>query len=169
MAVRKTRPCPNILLDGYPARRVQLSFFQSEHFLLLPIVTKSPLKVKEGSQSLLSAEMQIPLAYVTLIVVYYILRVSCGYQCFTIDQIQVFNDSMANHVPCDSAASISNCCPEGWICLSNGLCEPSGTSNPNHGLSSLYTGYCTDPFWSNGTVCPKICNNNATRKNLLGH
>ena len=111
--------------------------------------------------------MQIPLAYVTLIVVYYIPRVSCGHQCFTIDQVQVFNDTGADYLPCNSAASISNCCPEGWICLSNGLCEASGNSSPNHGLTSLYTGFCTDPFWSNGTVCPKICNNNATRKNLL--
>ena len=111
--------------------------------------------------------MHIPFALPSLLVVCYVPRAFGGDQCFDINQVQVVIDPVgAEYLPCDSSASISNCCPRGWICLSNGLCKANGDSDPNHGQTSLYTGLCTDPMWTNETVCPKICNNNATREHF---
>lgn len=115
-------------------------------------------------------EMCFPLAYVTVVAVYYLRRVICDDQCFNIGQVQVGIDSTgADYLPCEPAASTSSCCPLGWICLSNGLCEPlPGNTTQNLGLTSLYTGFCTDPLWRNETICPKVCNNNVTRMCPLG-
>ena len=108
--------------------------------------------------------MHVPFALPALLALIYVQRASSGDQCFDIDQVQVVIDPVgAEYLPCDSSASISNCCPKGWICLSNGLCKPYGDSDPNHGFTSLYTGFCTDPLWKNETTCPKICNNNVAR------
>lgn len=89
-----------------------------------------------------------------LIAVHNVAHVFCGDQCFNIDQIQELG-----YYPCSPAASTSNCCQPGWLCLSNGLCEPN---NNVHRNPVTWTGYCTDPLWDNTTACPKICQNNVT-------
>ena len=111
--------------------------------------------------------MYVPFALLTLLVACCVPRAFSGDQCFNTNQVQVVADAAGEeHLPCNSSASISNCCPRGWICLSNGLCKVYGDSDPNHGQTSLYTGFCTDPSWKNDTVCPRICNNNASRKHV---
>ena len=89
-----------------------------------------------------------------LIAVHNVGHVSCSDQCFNIDQIQE-----QGYYPCNPSASTSNCCQPGWLCLSNGLCEPNNNFNRN---PVTWTGFCTDPLWDNTTVCPKICQNNVT-------
>ena len=114
-------------------------------------------------------EMYFPHTLSILLIVFYVEHAFGGDQCFNINQVQITIDSGGTeYIPCDSSASISSCCPKGWICLSNGLCEAHGDSSPNNGLTSLYTGYCTDPSWNNETVCPRICNNVATREYFWG-
>lgn len=137
-----------------------------------PIVLKSTFSCpKSLPLSLPSSKMHISVTLITLIAVYFVPRVSSGDQCFNIGQVQVGIDSVgADYLPCQPSASSSSCCPLGWICLSNGLCEPlPGNSTQNHGLTSLYTGFCTDPSWKNETVCPRVCNNNVTRKKPPRH
>lgn len=95
-----------------------------------------------------------PLALATLIAVYSVVEVSCGDQCFNIDEIQE-----QTFFPCNPSAPISSCCQSGWNCLSNGLCEPGDNTHPN---PTSWTGFCTDPLWGNTTACPKICQNNLT-------
>ena len=89
-----------------------------------------------------------------LIAVHNVAQVFCGDQCFNIDQIQE-----QGYYPCDPSASTSNCCQPGWLCLSNGLCEPNNDFNRN---PVTWTGFCTDPQWDNTTACPKVCQNNVT-------
>lgn len=95
-----------------------------------------------------------PLALATLIALYNVAQVSCGDQCFNIDQLQE-----PQFHPCNPSASASNCCLSDWTCLSNGLCELGDNNEP---VPQLYTGFCTDPSWGNRTACPKICENNVT-------
>ena len=94
-----------------------------------------------------------PLALATLIATYNVAYVWCGDQCFNIDQVQA-----GDNFPCEPSASSSNCCSPNDICLSNGLCQPT-IPNSKY-FTQLYTGYCTDPLFTNETICPKICNNN---------
>ncbi len=77
--------------------------------------------------------------------------------CYNADQIQV--DSW---LPCDPEADVSSCCGFSTICLSNGLCEPSGNQSQNT-TPYLFTSLCTDYSWDSPSTCPKICNNNKTR------
>lgn len=95
-----------------------------------------------------------PLALATLIAVYKVAQVSCGDQCFNIDEIQ-----QSAYFPCNPSVPTSSCCQSDWICLSNGLCEPANNPHPD---PVTWTGFCTDPLWGNTTACPKICENDIT-------
>ncbi|CAD6577659.1 MAG: hypothetical protein ASARMPREDX12_008444 [Alectoria sarmentosa] len=93
-------------------------------------------------------------ALATLIAVYSVALASNGDQCFNIDEIQ-----QPEYFPCDPSAPTSNCCQSGWICLSNGVCEPANNPHPD---PVVWTGFCTGSLWDNTTACPKICQNNLT-------
>lgn len=65
--------------------------------------------------------------------------------------------SVSNDVPCNSTASVSVCCTQGFICTANMLCQPQGwydntTGNP----LQLIRGTCTDKSWSSNK-CPGYC------------
>ena len=53
----------------------------------------------------------------------------------------------SNDIPC-GFSSISQCCGEGWDCLTNGLCR-------DHGTTAYSQGTCTDPSFIN---CLAFCN-----------
>lgn len=115
--------------------------------LLCQSVPRVPLNVKMPTSI-------VSLALTSLIAVYNVAQVSCGDQCFNIDEIQ-----QPEYFPCSPSAPTSNCCQSDWICLSNGLCEPDNNPRPN---PVVWTGLCTDPYWGNTTACAKICQNNLT-------
>lgn len=58
------------------------------------------------------------------------------------------NASTSTDFPCSLEAD-SPCCPQGWQCLSNGLCYLE-----NENYLGRYT--CTDQTWQS-TACPQIC------------
>lgn len=64
-------------------------------------------------------------------------------------------------LPCDPKAAVSFCCQFGDMCLSNGLCEPSG--NQSQYYTPYFTGLCTDYTWNSPPTCLEICNNNKYR------
>ena len=65
-------------------------------------------------------------------------------------------DLATTDIPCNQSSGDSACCGQGFICLSNGVCQnPSLTSN-EPGLYSR--GSCTDKSW-NSSQCPKFCVN----------
>ena len=78
-------------------------------------------------------------------------------KCYNTDQVQV-----GNSLPCNPEAEVSFCCAFGDICLSNGLCEPSG--NLSQYDTPYFTSTCTDYSWNSPSDCPEICNNNKTRQ-----
>ena len=80
-----------------------------------------------------------------------------GGACYDSDGIQN-NDSF----PCDSEAETTFCCAAGYICLSNGLCQPA--SNLSAYITPYFTSDCTDYSWNSPSACPEICNNNKTRQ-----
>lgn len=56
---------------------------------------------------------------------------------------------------CNPNAAISSCCGPGFVCLSNGLCEP-GPENKKSYKYEYYRSSCTDSSW-NSTSCPQYC------------
>lgn len=58
------------------------------------------------------------------------------------------NASTSTDFPCSLEAD-SPCCPQGWQCLSNGLCYLE-----NENYLGRYT--CTDQTWQS-SACPQIC------------
>ncbi|KAF2709041.1 hypothetical protein K504DRAFT_503039 [Pleomassaria siparia CBS 279.74] len=72
--------------------------------------------------------------------------------CYNKDGVQ-YN----NAFPCKPDADASGCCDFGWVCLSNGLCQP-GPEATNNGFVDYYRpDGCTDPTWSN-PACFSACN-----------
>ena len=67
------------------------------------------------------------------------------------------NGVQTTSVPCLTNSSEGPCCSPGWICLSNGLCEP-GPNVTNYGDTSFYRSDCTNPYW-NTSACFSGCNN----------
>ncbi|KAL1970273.1 hypothetical protein VTN77DRAFT_5433 [Rasamsonia byssochlamydoides] len=63
------------------------------------------------------------------------------------------NVSTSTDIPC-SLEAYSPCCPQGWQCLSNGLCYLE-----NEQYLGRYT--CTDPTWQS-SACPQICTHDNT-------
>ena len=56
--------------------------------------------------------------------------------------------SIENDIPCDTSG-YGPCCPDQWLCESNGLCYLE-----NEGYYGRYT--CTDQTWQSSS-CPQIC------------
>ena len=81
-------------------------------------------------------------------------------KCYNANQIQV-----GSALPCDPEAEVSSCCYFGYICLSNGLCEPNG--NLSQYDTPYFTSFCTDYSWNSPSTCLEICNNNKTRQVVL--
>lgn len=77
-------------------------------------------------------------------------------KCYHGNQIQD-----GTNVPCDPKAEVSSCCTPGFICLSNGLCEPS--VNGSQYLTPYFSSTCTDYSWNSPSVCVGMCENNKTR------
>lgn len=58
-------------------------------------------------------------------------------------------------IPCDPNASVSMCCGDPALCLSNGLCR--ATNNPPMDKNISYArGTCTDNQWGS-SICPQHC------------
>jgi hypothetical protein len=57
---------------------------------------------------------------------------------------------------------VSFCCPTGWACLGNRVCEYTPWSNTAYYLP-FFRGSCTDPTWTS-SACPLFCDSypNAT-------
>ena len=77
-------------------------------------------------------------------------------KCYHGNQIQDGTNS-----PCDPEAEVSSCCHLGFICLSNGLCEPS--VNASQYVTPYFSSTCTDYSWNSPSVCVGMCENNKTR------
>ena len=67
-------------------------------------------------------------------------------------------DISYNFIPCESnyaSSAVVNCCDlqAGHVCMSDKICfDPSQSEN-----SGFYISGCTDPTYSNSTVCPRYC------------
>ncbi|KAE8381874.1 hypothetical protein BDV26DRAFT_254789 [Aspergillus bertholletiae] len=71
--------------------------------------------------------------------------------CYTPD------GTISNDVPCNTTASVSVCCQEGFICTSNLLCQPQGWWDGTDGNPLQFIrGTCTDKSWSS-PLCPGRC------------
>lgn len=57
--------------------------------------------------------------------------------------------------PCFPDQAVSPCCGPGFICLSNGLCQPGPDTRRTYQYT-IYRSSCTDRTW-NSTDCPKVC------------
>ncbi|KXJ94843.1 hypothetical protein Micbo1qcDRAFT_160150 [Microdochium bolleyi] len=61
-----------------------------------------------------------------------------------------------NDVPCKSNTVAAACCGQGYACLSNGICQPTGNELLEPGASGFVRGSCTDQKWTN-PGCPYFC------------
>jgi hypothetical protein len=61
-----------------------------------------------------------------------------------------------NDRACDPHAETSMCCPVGWTCMSNKICEVTDGTLALAAVGSIRRGTCTDPAW-NETVCGDFC------------
>ena len=61
----------------------------------------------------------------------------------------------SNDVPCDPTASVSMCCGNQALCLSNGLCQSINDQQTNANISYA-RGTCTDNQWGS-SICPQHC------------
>ena len=82
-------------------------------------------------------------------------------QCFYLSA----NAAAQDDRPCDPHSQVSLCCPTGWTCLSNHLCEVTDSSaGSGKPIGSLRRGSCTNPNWDNGT-CGDFCLNEPVNDN----
>ena len=61
-----------------------------------------------------------------------------------------------NDVPCDPNASVSMCCGDVTLCLSNGLCQVNSGQQAFNGNIAFARGTCTDNQWGS-PICPQHC------------
>ena len=64
------------------------------------------------------------------------------------------NQGISGDIPCDPNASVSACCGNEWVCISNGVCEQTN----NSGFANYARGSCTDSEWRSQS-CPQFCEN----------
>lgn len=98
----------------------------------------------------ISRHFGIPLRYLLVV----LLHISCTLStsiCYNRNSVQV-----DGWLPCAPDVDNGPCCPLGWICLSNGLCQPTPSSLNHHDIS-YFRPHCTDPSW-NTTSCFSGCN-----------
>lgn len=69
--------------------------------------------------------------------------------CFFPDGIQ------SSGGPCFPDQAVSPCCGPGFVCLSNGLCQPGPDTRKSYQYT-VYRSSCTDRTW-NSTDCPRVC------------
>ncbi|KAK8224035.1 hypothetical protein BKA81DRAFT_206574 [Phyllosticta paracitricarpa] len=69
--------------------------------------------------------------------------------CFYPDGVQ------SKGLPCFPDQAVSPCCGRGFICLSNGLCEPGPDLRRTYQYK-IYRSACTDSTW-NSSSCPRVC------------
>ena len=62
------------------------------------------------------------------------------------------NGQASDDLECDPEEPETACCPRGYTCLSNGLCELTNSS----GIANYGRGSCTDLSWRS-TLCPQFC------------
>lgn len=65
------------------------------------------------------------------------------------------NGIQSSGSPCFPDRSVSPCCGPGFVCLSNGLCQPGSDTHRTYQYT-IYRSACTDRTW-NSTDCPKVC------------
>lgn len=94
---------------------------------------------------------------VVILAAWHVTAVPNNGKCYNADQIQD-----GGSLPCDPEAEVSFCCAFGNICLSNGLCEPSG--NLSQYDTPYFTSLCTDYSWNSPSTCLEICNNSKDRQ-----
>ena len=61
-----------------------------------------------------------------------------------------------NDTPCRNDTPFSTCCAQGYVCLSNGLCQATGDDVARPGVPQFVRGACTDGTWRS-TNCPQFC------------
>lgn len=61
-----------------------------------------------------------------------------------------------NDTPCRDDTTHSTCCGQGYICLSNGMCQATETELAKEGASEYVRGSCTDKSWRSSS-CPLFC------------
>ncbi|KAL3298119.1 SKG6 domain containing protein [Colletotrichum asianum] len=72
------------------------------------------------------------------------------------------NGSIApNDTPCRDDTAESTCCGQGYACLSNGMCQATGSELQKDGATELVRGACTDRSWRSSS-CPLFCINPET-------
>jgi hypothetical protein len=59
-------------------------------------------------------------------------------------------------VPCRSDTPFSTCCGQGFVCLSNGLCQSTLDDVARAGAPEFVRGACTDGTWRSSN-CPLFC------------
>ena len=64
--------------------------------------------------------------------------------------------SAQNDRPCDPDAETSMCCPTGWTCMSNKICQVTDGSLAQAAVGSIRRATCTDPRW-NQDICGDFC------------
>lgn len=65
------------------------------------------------------------------------------------------NGIQSSGSPCFPDQAVSPCCGPGFICLSNGLCQPGPDTRRSYQYT-VYRSSCTDRTW-NSTDCPQVC------------
>ncbi|OJD30807.1 uncharacterized protein BKCO1_5500064 [Diplodia corticola] len=65
------------------------------------------------------------------------------------------NGIQSSGSPCFPSQAVSPCCGPGFVCLSNGLCQPGPDTRRSYQYT-VYRSSCTDRTW-NSTSCPQIC------------
>lgn len=106
-------------------------------------------------------KMSASLFFTFAVLVSNIFHVSASSVCYDLNQVQ---DQTT--LPCNPDVENGPCCPFGWVCLSNGLCEPSAELKKNNSaayVTDFYTEFgCTDPTY-NAENCLNICDKNPKR------
>jgi hypothetical protein len=118
---------------------LDLEAFSHHHRLLFPQVHTSSVSIfraADGSRFAMKVQFDFFVALALLVGL-----TNC--QCYYPN-----GDSKEDDVPCSSAPG-SPCCPEGWQCLSNGLCYLDYAN-----YLGRYT--CTDKSWKS-SGCPNFC------------
>lgn len=83
--------------------------------------------------------------YLIIIIVLALLQIDLtnGTLCYT------SNGDVSNDVPCNDTGAASVCCTQGFLCTSNGLCQPEGWWDGTTGNKLQFIrGTCSDKTWS---------------------
>lgn len=128
--------------------------FASRSLLLFNVFCVFPIIQKTGIADLKMPSFLLISLTVFLIAWSATAAVNNG-KCYFANQIQ------SGNMPCDPKAEVSSCCTPGFICLSNGLCEPS--VNQSQYVTPYFSSTCTDYTWNSPSVCVGMCENNKTR------